>query len=377
MSTIALRADQIRTRSPQWLIGMLADSNYLNDCDSAVNSDPQSVDVWTIEVAAASNSFDYQVTVDGTTVTYTSDPSATVLEIAQGLRAALNVEPIIGARFIATDDGVDTITLTGLTPGDVGVVTDNTGDLTTTHTTTAASAESIAFGRLVMPSSPAFDDGAPLCKLAKSSTMTAQVDTLTVDFAAGERYTVSLAIEGRTYSVDVLADTDDATTATAIRAAINAIMPANSVVASGATDQVILTGEVAGKVFVTALGLVSGTTARLALAYTTVGTDVNDALGISLHTYDESDTEIETDTIVYPANAGVHFARSARVAVASSETVTNGGKVYVELGVTADNGKFFATTSATRVLLSRCKWERNEDSSADDDVAVLRIRPAA
>ena len=372
LHTISLRADQLRTRTPQWLVGMLADSSLLNDHESAVNADPQAVDVWTVLVASVTNSFEYVLTFDGVTVSYTSDGSASKAEIADGLAEAINTEPVVRGRFEAVSDGVDTIVITGLQPADVTVLTDNTADLTTTHTTTADEADPIPFGRLIM--SAGFDDGARLCRLAASSGMTAQVDTLTIDYAANEVYLIDITIEGVTYKFAVNADTDDATTSAAIFNAINARMPANSVVATNpAATSVVLTGEVAGKVFVTSVGTESATVANLSLAHTTVGTDVNDALGVSLHTYDEEDTARETDEIVYPANAGVHYARKARVAVEQSAAVTDGGAVYVELGVAADNGQFFASSSATRVLYSRAKWERNEDSSANDDVAVLRI----
>ena len=82
---------------------------------------------------------------------------------------------------------------------------------------------------------------------------------------------------------------------------------------------------------------------------------------------------VEGDDVVYPANGGVKFVRRGRVAVACSETVVPGGAVYVELGVTADNGKFFVASSATRVKLDRATWERAESSDNDDNVAVLLL----
>ena len=372
LHSISLRADQLRTRTPQWLVGMLADSSLLNDHESAINSDPEAEDVWTVVVAGVTNSFEYILTMDTVEVSYTSDGSASKAEIADNLADNWNVEPIVRGRFEAVSDGVDTIVITGLTPGDEGALTDNSGDLTTTHTTTADTADAIPFGRLIMPSG--FDDGARLCKLAASSTLDVQVDTLTIVYAAGEVYLIDIEVEGVVYKFAVDANTDSPTTVTDIVAAINARVPAASVLAAdGAGDTVTLTGEVAGKVFVTSVGTESATVANLVLAHTTVGDDVNDALGISLHTYDEEDTDAETDEIVYPANAGVHYARKARVAVEQAAAVTDGGAVYVELGVAADNGQFFASTSATRVLYKHAKWERNEDASANDDVAVLRI----
>ena len=47
--------------------------------------------------------------------------------------------------------------------------------------------------------------------------------------------------------------------------------------------------------------------------------------------------------------------------------------MYVELGVTADNGKFFVASYATRVRLNRAMWVRDEQSGAEDEVAILRL----
>lgn len=378
--TISFQASAVRSRSIAALIGMLADSSPTNESASFINSDPQAVDVWTITVDTATNSFAYTIVVAGATIVYTADASATVAEIADGLADAINDDPIACGHCGAVSDGVSVIVITALLPDDLLAITEGSATaakLTTVHTTTADEADPIPFGRLVCGTG-SFDEesGVEQVALAKSSSLTAQVDTLTVDYAAGEQYTVMLTIEGRTYIAGpVLATVDDATTATAIRAAINAIMPANSVIASGATDQVILTAEVVGKAFVTAIGLLSGTTARLALVSTTSGilTDVNQAArGISAYSADEEITTIAGEEASYPGNDGLIAITRGPVWVECAEVVTPGLPVYVELGVTADNGQFFVATSATRVRLTRATWVRDSNSDGDS-IAVLRF----
>jgi hypothetical protein len=374
--TISSRASDIRSRRPQAKIGQLAESSHHDRVRTVINSDPQAAQVSTVLVATAANSFEYIVTINGVEVSYTSDATATKLEIAEGLRAAINVEPLVRGQVEAEDDGVDTVTITGLYPGVSFTITDNTANLTTSTTTTAAEADSVAFGRLVVSGGYQSGEANELGILAASGAFVAMVDTLTVAFAAGERYLIDIEIEGERYKFAVDADTDTATTQAAIVAAINARMPANSVLAAGASPSVTLTAEVAGKAFVTSVGTESATVANLSLAHTTSGddTDINAlAIGVSVYTTDEANVTVEGNDVVYPANAGVLILDRGLIWVESEETVSRGDAVYVELGVSADYGKFFAASSSTRVLLSGAKWERDARSSSGDSLAVLKI----
>lgn len=375
--TISSRAQDVRARRPQGKIGQLAEASYLNETRTVINSDPQAAQVSTIVVDTATNSHEYTLEINGVEISYTADGSATKAEIAAGIVAAIDDEPLVRGQVSAADDGVDTVTLTGTYPGVAFVLSAVDALLTDATVTTAAEADSVPFGRLVVSGGYSDGEATALGILAASGAMEAQVDTLTVVYAAGELYGVSIEIEGEGYGVEVLADTDGPTTVTAIVAAINAMMPANTVVATdGAGDTVVLTAEVAGKAFKVKRWLKSGTTARLSLAHTlaTKETDINKmALGVSLYTIDEENTTVEGDDVVYPANAGVQIISDGPVWVENSQSVSAGDDVYVELGVTADNGKLFNTTSATRVKLTGATWERAAYSSSGDDLAVVRL----
>lgn len=379
-SSFHRRASDIGSRLTQWLIGQLADSSPLNDVVSAVNADPQTAQVSTITVDTVTNSADYTFTVAGSEITITSDASAVNTEIVAAIVLAINEHPLARALCTAAATSATVVTLTANRAGVAFTVSDSDSKLSCATSTANDTADAVEFGRLVVQTG--FADGARLCAKAAAAKFTAQVDTLTVVYAASDVYYVTIGmLDGSTPQiVGVAADTDTATTATAIVTAINAIMPANTVLAATAGGGIItLTAEVAGKGFITSHGTKSGTASRSVLALTTSGpsTDVNQyALGISQHTYDEEETERASGVVVYPANAGVKVVRAGRVAVACSEAVTNGAAVYVELGVTDDNGKFFASGSATRVKLNRARWERNERTGDDNDVAVLRLAPA-
>lgn len=376
--TISTLATDIRSRFPQGKIGKAVYVDTNDVTRTLINSDPQAVQVTTYTVDSASNSTTYTLTVDGFTASYTSDASATTAEIAAGIKAAIDANPSITGRLTASVLS-NVVTLTGNYPGISFTASDSSGDTTIATTTAAATADAVAFGRLMITGGYQTDEANELGKLCKAAAFTAQVATITVDYAASEVYTISIQMTDGSapLAVSVTADTDDATTATAIRAALNAIMPANTVVVTGATDQVILTAEVPGKGFITSVGLKSGTIARLALVETTPRsylTDVNIAArGVSMFAYDAEIPTVAGTEATYAANSGVTVTQKGVVWVASSQDPTFLADVYVETGVTADNGKFFTTSSATRIRLVGAKWERNERSTQTDNIAALRV----
>jgi hypothetical protein len=370
---------------------MVVDVALGNEFDVLINKDPQAAEVWTLLIDAAVNSTEYGVDLTSPVtddVSYTSDASATVAEIANGLAAAWNAAPIARGYAAAVSNGVDTIVFTGTFPGIVFAMAEDeaAASMTLTNTTDADTADAVPFGRAMISLGYESNENDRLGILAKSTSMTAQVDTLTVTYAAGEIYSVSITIEGETYEVNVLADTNSNTTATAIRAAINAIMPAVSVVATGATNVVILTAELAGKGFTTSVGLVSGTISRLALVHTTGGvtTDIARAFaGVSIYTYDEQQLAIASESAEYSANSGVSVLDEGRIWVANTETITDGGDVWIEVDGSGSNaGKFYAASSATRIKIPRSilKWNRGDHAAAgawsasDGDVAQLAVK---
>lgn len=376
--TISSRVSDVRARRPQAKIGQPVEANYLNSLLTLINKNPQASQVSTVTVDTATNSHEYVITINGVDVSYTADGATSKIEIADGLAAAVNAEPLVRGQVSAVSDGVSVVTLTGLYPGVEFTLAEDSAKLSIATTTAAAEADSVAFGRLVVSGDYQSDEANELGSLAKASALTAQVDTITVDYAASETYTVVIEIAGERYLIGpILADTDDATTSALIHNAINAMMPANTVISTNpSATSVVLTAEVAGKAFKTTVGLETGTTARLSLAHTTAtaATDINKvAKGISVYTTDEEVTEVEGTTVVYPANAGMMALRKGLIWVENSETIVRGDAVYVELGVTADNGKLFKASSATRVKVDGLTWERSARSSSGDDLAVVSV----
>lgn len=64
-----------------------------------------------ISVVTVANTTDYTVTIDGEAVTYTSDASATALEICDGLVDAINTDTVTSLLVLATDNLDETITI--------------------------------------------------------------------------------------------------------------------------------------------------------------------------------------------------------------------------------------------------------------------------
>lgn len=375
--SVSQRASDVRSRRPQAKIGAIAAPSMNDVIRTLINSNPQAAQVSTITVDAATNSHEYIVTVDDVEVSYTSDATATVAEIANALEAAIDAEPRISGKLSADSDGVSVVTLTGSYPGLSFTLETEDADLTVADTTAAGEADDIPFGRAVLSTGYQTDEANQSGVLVAAAALTAQVETITVDFAAGEVYYITVTVDGVPYFVGVAADTDDATTATAIRAALNAILPATTVVVTGATDQVILTAELVGKGFTVSVGLKSGTIARLALVHTTasLATDLGRCLrGVSLYTHDEQNLTVAGDDVVYPANSGVKVLARGEVWVANSESIAYGDVVYVGTSST-EKGKFFNSSSATRIRLDPAKatWVRGSRSGSGDDIAVLQL----
>lgn len=69
-----------------------------------------------IEVSTVTNSATYTVIIDGISVTYLSDGSATAEEVQAGLVNTLNRHPAIAQRLVAAAEGADEVRLTALSP---------------------------------------------------------------------------------------------------------------------------------------------------------------------------------------------------------------------------------------------------------------------
>tara|TARA_R110000868_G_scaffold362511_2_gene624660 strand:- start:2144 stop:3283 length:1140 start_codon:yes stop_codon:yes gene_type:complete len=377
MSNIHIQGRDIQSRILVGVVGQLVDADPLNDLVTIINSDPQALQTYTVTVTTVTNSATYTFTADGTDISYTADSSATDAEIVAGLKAAFDAEPTVRGMFTSAATSATVLTLTAIGPEIDIVMSDADSKLTTTETVAPANAAVVNFGRAIINLQTSNDEGTDCGGEVYAAKLTAQVDTATITYAAGEAYYFTIDIPGQTpLMVGIAANTDSNTTATDIRAAINAIMPANTVVAAGSTNVVSLTSEIAGQPFTTTVGLKTGTISRLALVHTTSGplTDINQCLaGISVMTLDNEIPTIGGDSASYPANSGVVVLNKGRIYVNNSEAPTTSDKVYVKLTAGSTQGEFTKTPASTNVLWGRASWGTIPSRTSGDDLAVIKL----
>lgn len=369
MSTISQRASDVNTRRPLGRPGMLYEGDHNVVRETVINSDPQAVEVWTITVSAATNGKTYEAVVDGVTISYTASGAATTSEIAAGLAAACNAEPLVGGR-VRGSSASNVATFTGIEPGYEFTVSESDAQLSAANTANAAEADPVYFGRLVY-ADEVNSDGNLLGGTVNGAALDTRIDTVSVTFASGEEYTVEIEVEGYDPIIagPVAADTNDANTAAAIRLAINNAAPADTVIAGGSGGDVTITAEIAGLNFETSAGSKSGSNITLA----NTSEDPNDVLamiarGVSEYAYDEEILAVEGADAAYPANAGVRVLRRGKavVAVDTSETAPSyRDPVYVETAAGATAGRFYTTASSTRLRVPGALWYMVDPSYPD------------
>lgn len=379
MATISARVSDVTLRRNQALLGQLADRSVLSRTRTLLNSPAQAKQVTTLTMSGASNSTTYTITVNGVDISYTTDSSTSTTELAAGLAAAVNAEPLVRGQVIATSASA-VLTLTGANFGVAFTVTESESDIGTPSTTTAAaSASAVGFGLAMIQTGYAADpaEANQVGRVATNAAFSAQVDTWTITYVASARVGLSVTLSnGKTYEAHTVSATARADTMTALAAALNAILPANTVLAAGTDTGVTLTAEVVGESFESGF-LISdeGATDPTGTLSSTKSASTSLALafaGVSLRTYDVQATTVgDSSSASYGANEGVLTLESGKVWVANSQGVSFGDPVYVELDSGGSFGRFYNTASSTRALLPSARWERDERSGATNDLAVI------
>lgn len=314
--------------------------------------------VWTLVIDTASNSEAYSVTCKGSTISYTSDGSATKAEIADGLAAAWNADAVARGLFVASSDGVDTITFTATAARrDITIAESaNAAKMTLTESTSPADEDSIAPGLVVYRDTASSGAGG-----SRQATLdnpgTAKVLTWTVDTATNSfEYVVFVEVEGTLY--EVAYTSDGSATAAEITAGLDAAADALSIpgvtVTSTATE-FILTANVAGFND----WRCTFHSAELALAITE-GSDPHDLVaGIVRDTYARQVDTIGGTSVSYPGRQPIPVVYDHHVAVEGGASAAYGDQVFIGQSG-AEKGKLYNANDAseTRLPLSKsvAKW---------------------
>lgn len=375
--TISQRANDVRSRMRQAVVGDLVFASELHDGHLTVlNYDGQAVQSDTITVDTAANDTAYTVTIDDIDVSYTSDATATKTEIADGLAAAINAEPLVRGRVDAVSDAVDTITLTGLLPGESYTLTETDANLSTASVTTASEASEVEFGRLMIVKEDT-DEGEASGVLAAASAFTAQVDTLTPSgYVAGAEIFVSVSVDGWfDYIAEATMATDLATSLTALVGVLNDLLPASSILAASTGTAITLTAELAGLDFDVSAGTGDGGATNPTW---TVGSTKSRSTSLRLSAAGISRRVLNQPTNtsgvpVYAANDQVLAIEKGAIWIEkdAADSISKGGRCYVELNAAGENGRLYPSKTATRIPLPKnvVQYDRDARSNSGDLIA--------
>lgn len=237
--------------------GSLPDTGARRDARSYRRSG-KAKQVTTVTVSSAVDSTVYTLSIGPsanrpTAVTYTSGVGATTTTIAAGLAAAINADADAGALVFATSSAA-VITLTGIMGGVSFVVSESDSNLGTPSTTTSASAAPTIYFGTAFAKNASVTDG---CKALAAADATAQVVTIAPTAENTTEYGVTIIgdFDGdgkdEVYSAVYTSDgsATDAEIVDAFVARLNDQLPANSVLAANAADDLTLTAEIAGLPF--------------------------------------------------------------------------------------------------------------------------------
>jgi hypothetical protein len=381
----------VRSRTRQGIVGDWVYSDPTRRSRGGLNAYPQAVQITTVTVTDQGDGDDVVITINGIDVEYATGTGKDLATIGAELAEAINAEPLVRANVRASFDTA-TLTLTGLNPGisfTVSIASDPDSVLSAVTTTqAAATATAIPFGRAVVfnaynpgNAGNALGETERLVMLPLAAAFDAQVITATVvnGVATARNIRVwQVRGEERIAVVDTVytGNATEATEAAAIATAVNAAAPANTVLADDDGAAVTFTAEVPGtEIYVE---IEQATAGDITFAETT-GPNAETSLvraweGVSLYSRAQEAASLTSEEGQYAANAGVEYAVRGVVWVESDEAVTRGGTVYVETASGATCGRFYATSSATRVALPRqiARWER-DGLVGTDSLAALRL----
>lgn len=386
MGNIHQQASGVRNALLMGKVGDLADSDLKAVRSfSGFNIAPQAKNVWTLTIDTATNSHTYTFTVNGVSISYTADGSATAAEISAGLVAAIEASPLAYAACTVTD-GSGSLVITARVPGYDLAVTNSEAKMTLVETTAEDTADSIDFGDAVIFSAASASNH--FVARADGAYLAAQVDTITFSntYASGEVISAWVEVPGyprATASVIAATDLDTslAALATALNTAIDALIGSTGAVtaAYNTTGNVLtLTAQQAGKAFKASVTCTTNTYTHTSTSSNALTDAVKVFAGIAQRKVDvrTPDTATVRSTLTsYAPNEGVSVINEGRVIVSSStnpNTLTSG----LWLGLSgSERGKFYTSAAATRVYLppEKARWHRPQRSGDSDSIAVVSV----
>ena len=384
------RASQARDRRPIGFIGDFTRSHDFRSI-SMINDNPQAAQVQTISVPASPDaSTTYKVVIDGVSCEYTTDSSATQDELGDGLVAAIR-DKAAAYRLCTPSYTGGTLTLTGNWPNVSWTTTVNASETvqdlgTPTTTTSAAAADAVDFGRVMVRSGYVTDEGTPKGYVPVSTDFSAQVITHTyASVAAGDQVVTRVKMRGVEYTAKSDYNTSHAQTLIDHASDLNTMLDAAfgagyGITAARSGDTITLTSDVAGSEFDAWSEVVGSGGGTASKAYTT-GPSTDTSLmramaGMSVRRLDVENATVDGDDPSYAANQGVEVATRGMGVIQrdTDETWSQSDDLYVSVA-SATKGRLYNTAAANRVWIgsSKIRPERQEYSTTSDGLAVVNI----
>lgn len=354
--------------------GDIAD-NMFNDKLSYTNDDPRAAQVDTVTIDTATDTEVYSIFIDGIEISFTA-ASAVEADIATGLAAAVNAEPLVNGRVVATTSTADLI-LTASVPG-VGFTTaegQNAAKMTLVNTTANATAAAVEFGRAVMANGLSSGSN-KLAKLVDAATMTALQFTLTPVPGAGTSitYSVDVTVDGVGYHAQF---TDDGTPTvaeivTGLQAELAAVLPA-SVTAVDNTTNLLLNAATAGQGFSVAVGTDDAAASSITVASNSGDVLDDKIVGVTLRDLTETTSIIDGESANYPGGSAMGVMHDGRVFVEVEEDLSDPSDgVYVRVAASGSLDKLggFSTAAGTGLVKwNKARWVRQAGSG----LAILEV----
>lgn len=341
-----------------------------------VNAEAGVAEVWTLTTGGATNSTTYTVTLkdeNGVTVTtasYTSDGSASTAEISAGLLAAIKANALFGAYGSAVATSGTLNTFTGNQKGRAFTLVSSSGDVVAAQSVAATSGTDIGLGIAVVR----FPSGGSQLGALPKTYLEAKAADCAVAYAASSEYLLRIVLYPSqqnpiVYEVQVAADTNTATTRAAIVAAINAAVPANSVIAaSGSAGAFTVTSEIVGQDFDVQVSVLGTGTLTVTWGNAGFATNLDKTFaGITVRRADVSGSSLVDVTAAYPPGRAMQVGVDDAFIVVPGQSATPSFRdpLYVGVG-TSNNGQIFFTAGADKVRLDpkRAWFERQSDGLA-------------
>lgn len=380
--------------APMGFVGQVLSRGLAYRSLTLFNKAPQAVQVTTMAVSTYTDAatYTFTITVGGQTVTIeyvatTADADTT--GVAEALVALVNATGDLRG-FLSASNSTNTITFTGTSPSISFVVAESDAKLgTPSTTTTAATANPVAFARAMVDQGHVSEGNARAGHVPTQASFTKQVISFTFATAASAFFSGTFTINGKTiqwgpvdHNTDL--DTTCGDIATAMETALNAAGAGYTAIAASvgsAGGVVTVTADVAGAEFEASAWASGAAAAAAAKAYTT-GPSVATSLRRALGGLSERSTEVENQTRggddpAYPANHGVRVMAAGHMVVSTSgDSPSFGGEVWVDLTDSSSaRGTLRTAGAANRVWLPPeiMRWDRDEPSDQSNNVGLVAV----